>query len=183
MKSSELKHISITIPDPIQSTSSLLSQKDPIDYNLLINKPTSSGSFFAYDVFSSAGAAADATFRDINIIGSVWDLQVSYSTEIIVGRGSTTAQISNVWTIRHTSTDFTFSAGSVIRVQAYLFSASDTLRMSLTGSYRNITPNATDLTSTNYEKVILATTSLTLKFQYATTAGNRPIFGYLLEVL
>ena len=71
MKSSELKHISITIPDPIQSTSSLLSQKDPIDYNLLINKPTSSGSFFAYDVFSSAGAAADATFRDINIIGSV----------------------------------------------------------------------------------------------------------------
>jgi hypothetical protein len=46
------------------------------------------------DIWSSAGATGDGTYRDINLIGANGDMEASYSQEIVVSRGSTTAKIT-----------------------------------------------------------------------------------------
>jgi hypothetical protein len=58
--------------------------------------------------------------------------------------------------------------------------------MSVTGSKRYLRAGATplDINSTNPELIFMnsGTTSSDVKLTYATTASDRPIFGFLIEI-
>lgn len=161
---------------------------DPLDYNRLKNKPEQEASVrsFAMDIWSSAWSTWDGTFRDLNLIGANWDRETSYSQEIISTLGSTTAKITRQWTIVPTWNIFTLAAWEVFSITSYFYSTTQTVRMSVTGSKRYLRAGATplDINSTNPELIFMnsGTTSSDVKLTYATTASDRPIFGFLIEI-
>lgn len=182
----EISYEVVNIPNPEESFQSKQSQKDPIDYNLLVNKP-SIWKYFCMDIWSSAGATWDGTFRDINLIGSNWDRQTSYSQEIIVSRWSTTAQITRSENITPTSNIFTLKPWQVFSITSYFNSSTQTVRISRTGwSVRYIRAGATplDLNSANQELIFInsGTSNSSVKLTFATSASDRPIFGFLVQI-
>lgn len=162
----------------------------PNDYELLFNKPTSStwSQFFAMDIWSSAGATGDGTFRDLNLIGANGDRETTYSQEIIVGRGSTTAKITRRESVTPVSNIFTLTSWQIFSITSYFNSSTQTVRISRTGSsIRYIRAGATplDINSANQELIFMNswTTDVSIKLTYATSASDRPIFGFLIEIL
>ena len=63
------------------------------------NRNISQVQYFAMDIFSSAWATWDGTFRVLKLIWFNGDLQKAYSQEIITALGSTTAQITKSYNI------------------------------------------------------------------------------------
>ncbi len=162
----------------------------PIDYELLFNKPDTSSSwskYFAMDIWSSAWATWDGTFRDVNLIWVNWDLETSYSQEIIVALGSTTAKITRSENITPTSNIFTLKPWQVFSITSYFNSATQTVRISRTGwSVRYIRAGATplDLNSANQELIFInsGTSNSSVKLTFATSASDRPIFWFLINI-
>ena len=143
--------------------------------------------YFAMDIFASSGSTWDGTFRDINLIGFNWDKWKSYTQEIIVALGSTTAAITKSYTINTLINNvIKLPAWKVFKISAYFNSSTQNLRIADTGSRRYIRAGTTplDLTSANPELIFInnwtTTSSITLKF--ATSASDRPIFGFLMEI-
>ena len=161
----------------------------PMDYNLLKNKPNSSSGSqtFAMDIWSTAWSAGDATFRDINLIGSNGDREVSYTQEIVVGLGNTTAKITKQATITPTGNLFTLLPWQVFSISSYFNSSTQTVRMSISGgSIRYIRAGATplDINSANPELMFInsGTINSSVKLTYATSASDRPLFGFLIQI-
>lgn len=151
------------------------------------NREISGMQYFAMDIFASGWAAWDGTFRDINLIGFNGDKGKSYSQEIISTLGSTTAAITKTYTIdTPVNNVFKLPAWKIFKISAYFNSATQNLRVADTGTRRYIRAWATplDLTSANPELVFInnwtTTSSITLKF--ATSAADRPIFWFLIEI-
>jgi len=151
------------------------------------NREISQEQYFAMDIFASGWAAWDGTFRDINLIGFNGDKGKSYSQEIISTLWSTTAAITKTYTIdTPVNNMFKLPAWKIFKISAYFNSATQNLRISDTGTRRYIRAWATplDLTSANPELVFInnwtTTSSITLKF--ATSAADRPIFWFLIEI-
>lgn len=160
---------------------------DRQDYNLLKNKRTGWSSFFAMDIWSNAGATGDGTFRDVNLIGANWDRETTYSQEIIVGLWSTTAKITRNESISPISNVFTLTPGQIFSITSYFNSSTQTVRISRTGSsVRYIRAGTTplDINSTNPELIFMnsGTSNASIKLTYATTASDRPIFGFLINI-
>ena len=159
-----------------------------IDYNRLKNKPTSTGSsFFCMDIWSSSGATGDWTFRDVNLIWVNWDRETSYSQEIIVALGSTTAKITRSSNIEPAWNIFTLKPWQVFSITSYFNSATQTVRMSISGgSTRYIRAGATplDINSANQELVFInsGTSNASVKLTFATSASDRPIFWFLVQI-
>ena len=155
-----------------------------VDYQRLINKPSSSWDLFlAYDVWSTGWATGDGTFRDVNIIGSDWDMQVSYSQEILVGRGSTTANITRRWTAEIIWNDIQIPAWWIVNIQIAPWT--DQVRIVKTWwNLRYIKWSSLDMTSTNNEITFInsSTSTSSIKLQFATATTNRPIFGILITI-
>lgn len=158
------------------------------DYNRLKNLPTSSWSqYFAMDIWSSAWSTWDGTFRDVNIIGSNWDREISYSQEIIVALGSTTAKITRSSNIEPAWNIFTLTPWQVFSITSYFNSATQTVRISRTGwSVRYIRAGATplDLNSANQELIFInsGTSNASVKLTFSTSASDRPIFWFLITI-
>lgn len=151
------------------------------------NREISGMQYFAMDIFSSSGSTGDGTFRDINLIGFNWDKGKSYTQEIITALGNTTATITKSYTIdTPVNNTFKLPAWKVFKICAYFNSTTQNLRIADTGSRRYIRAWASplDLTSTNPELIFInnwtTTSNITLKF--ATSASDRPIFGFLIEI-
>ena len=177
------------LPEYTPSFEKVPSYNDPsIDYNRLKNKPTSNWSqYFAMDIWSSSGATGDGTFRDVNLIGANWDRETTYSQEIIVGRGSTTAKITRSENITPVSNTFTLKPWQLFSITSYFNSATQTVRINRTGSsVRYIRAGATplDINSANQELIFInsGTTDSSIKLTFATSATDRPIFGFLVNI-
>lgn len=159
-----------------------------VDYNRLKNLPTSSWSqYFAMDIWSSAGATGDGTFRDVNLIWVNWDRETSYSQEIIVALGSTTAKITRSESVTPVSNVFTITPWQIFSITSYFNSATQTVRISRTGwSVRYIRAGATplDINSANQELIFInsGTSNASVKITFATSASDRPIFGFLVQI-
>lgn len=180
----------ITIPSvstPDQSQGLNNAPIEDTQLNAGNNREISGMQYFAMDIFSSSWSTWDGTFRDINLIGFNGDKQKSYTQEIITGLGNTTAAITKTYTIDTPVNDIIkLPAWKVFRISAYFNSATQNLRVADTGSRRYLRAWSThlDLTSANPELVFInnwtTTSNITLKF--ATTASDRPIFGFLIEI-
>lgn len=163
--------------------------ENPVDYNRLKNLPstTSWNQYFAMDIWSSAGATGDGTFRDINLIWVNWDRETSYSQEIIVALGSTTAKITRSENVTPVSNVFTITPWQVFSITSYFNSATQTVRINRTGgSVRYIRAGATplDLNSSNQELIFInsGTTDSSVKLKFATSASDRPIFWFMIQI-
>lgn len=157
--------------------------KWPYDYELLKNKPKNQ--YFAMDVWSSSGATGDGTTRDLNLIGLNGDREVTYSQEIIVGLGSTTAKITKQSSIEPpNSNTFVVLPGQIVEVSASFNSSTQNLYVSNTGSKRYLKGTTLTLNSTNPDVTFINswTTEMTIKFQFATSASDRPIFWFFFKI-
>lgn len=157
----------------------------PNDYELLFNKPVASN--FCMDIWSSAWSTGDGTFRDVNIIWVNGDRETSYSQEIIVSLGSTTAKITRSENITPVSNIFTLTPWKVFSITSYFNSATQTVRINITGgSVRYIRAGATplDLNSANQELIFInsGTSNASVKLTFATSASDRPIFWFLINI-
>lgn len=159
-----------------------------IDYKRLKNiPPTTWNSFFCMDIWSSSWATGDWTFRDVNLIWSNWDRETSYSQEIIVALWSTTAKITRSSNIEPTWNIFTLTPWQVFSITSYFNSATQTVRISRTGSsIRYIRAGTTplDLNSANPELVFINswTSNASVKLTFYTSASDRPIFGFMIQI-
>ncbi len=151
------------------------------------NRNISGEQYFAMDIFSSSWNTWDWTFRDLKLIGFNWDKWVSYTQEIITALGNTTASITKSYTIdTPVNNTFKLPTWKVFKICAYFNSTTQNLRISDTGTRRYIRAWASqlDLTSTNPELIFInnwtTTSNITLKF--ATSASDRPIFWFLIEI-
>lgn len=157
---------------------------DSLDYKLLKNKPLSVVQSFAMDIWSSAWSAWDWTYRDINLIWLNGDRETSYSQEIIVWLGSTTAKITRQGTIMPTWNTFIVNPWKVFSINSYFSSATQNLRVSITWSKRYLKWWVTDLNSTATDLIFInsGTTPNVITLKFATTAAERPIFWFLIEI-
>lgn len=156
------------------------SQIDPS-----LNRDISGEQYFAMDIWSSSWSAWDLTFRDINLIWLNWDKEKSYTQEIISTLWSTTAKITKSYTIdTPVNNIIKVPVWKVFKISTYFNSSTQLLRVSTTGSKRYLKWWNTDLSSTVPELVFMnswsTTINVTLKF--ATTASERPIFWFLIEI-
>lgn len=180
----------ITIPDiKIPDQSQGLNNAPIEDTQLQVwnNREISGMQYFAMDIFSSSGSTGDGTFRDINLIGFNWDKWKSYTQEIITALGNTTAAITKTYTIdTPVNNVFKLPAWKIFKISAYFNSATQNLRIADTGTRRYIRAWATplDLTSNNPELVFINnwTTTSSINLKFATSAADRPIFWFLIEI-
>jgi hypothetical protein len=189
MSKDKPKNDSITIPVfvPVFKQIPWLNTEQE-DYKLLKNKPTSLWDrYFAMDIWSSSGSAWDWMFRDVNLIGTNWDREITYSQEIIVGRWSTTAKITRSENITPISNAFTLKPWQIFSITSYFNSSTQTVRISRTGSsvrYLRAWATPLDITSANPELIFInsGTTDSSIKLTFGTTASDRPIFGFLINI-
>ena len=180
----------ISIPDiklPDQSQGINNAPIEDVQLQVGNNKDISRERYFAMDIFSSAWNTWDGTFRDINLIWFNWDRSISYTQEIISALGNTTAAITKTYTIdTPVNNVFKLPAWKIFKISAYFNSATQNIRIADTGTRRYLRAWATplDLTSANPELVFInswtTTSNITLKF--ATSAADRPIFWFLIEI-
>lgn len=178
----------ITIPEiktPDQSQGLYNAPIEDTQLNVGNNREISGMQYFAMDIFSSSGSTGDGTYRDINLIGFNGDKWKSYTQEIITGLGNTTAAITKTYTIdTPVNNIIKLPAWKVFRISAHFTNATQNLRVSITGSKRYLRSWNTDLTSTNPELAFInsgtTTSNITLKF--STSAADRPIFWFLIEI-
>lgn len=159
--------------------------EDRQDYNLLKNKPTWNGLFFAMDIWSSAWATGDWTYRDVNLIGSNWDMETSYSQEIVVGRWSTTAKITKRYTATVSGNLITIPAGWVVNIVANFTNATQFIRLTQAGwSLRWLRWSSLDMNNTNNDITFInsSNSDSTLLIKFWTSASDRPIFGISISI-
>jgi hypothetical protein len=175
----------IDISDPIESFQSIHSQTDPIDYTLLVNKPTWNGIYFTMDIWSSAWSTGDGTYRDVNLIGANWDMETSYSQEIVVGRWSTTAKITKKYNCIVSGNNITIPWGSTVLVACSFTNATQFWRIVKTWwSLRWIKWSSLDISNTNNDIAFInsSTSESTIKIQFGTSASDRPIFWLSIQI-
>lgn len=160
--------------------------EDRQDFKLLKNKPASGFTFFAMDIWSSAGATGDWTYREVNLIGANWDMETSYSQEIVVGRWSTTAKITKRYTAIVSGNLITIPAGWVVNVVANFTNATQFIRLTQTWwSLRWMRWSSLDMNNTNNDITFInsSTSDSTLLIKFWTSASDRPIFGINISIL
>jgi hypothetical protein len=69
-------------------------------------------------------------------------------------------------------------SGKCVRISVSPNSATQTITVVVTGTYKHLKGSSLALTTANPDTIIMATTGnkLDLKLQYSTSAGERPIF-------
>lgn len=179
----------IDIPNPEQAMNSENSQKDRIGDSLINvgnNRKISGMQYFCIDIFSSSGATWNVTFTDVNLIWQKWDIAKSYSQEIIVWLGSTTAQITKSYTIdTPVSNNLSVPPWRIAEIYWRPSSSTQQIRIWVTWTYRFIKWSTLDLTNTTDSVTILnsGTSNLKLKIKFSTSATDRPIFWFLLKII
>lgn len=156
-----------------------------LDYNLLKNRGNSWVQYYAMDIFSSSWAAGDVTFRVIKLIWTNWDLETTYSQEIITWLGSTTAKITSVYNIATPISDtFSVLPWKIFEIYASFNTATQNLQVNTAGSKRYLFGSSTTITSANPNITIINTwtTDLSIQLKFATSAAERPIFWFLIKI-
>lgn len=180
----------ITIPNVKTPDQSQGLNNAPIeDTQLKIgnNRNISEMQYFAMDINCSAGATADWTYRVMNLIWFDWDKAKSYSQEIIVWLGSTTATITKTYTIdTPVNNIIKLPAWKVMEITARFPTSTWIMRVDYTGSLRILKSESAgfDMSSTNTHIVFInsntTTKDITLKFY--TSASDRPTVGFFVRI-
>jgi hypothetical protein len=137
------------------------------------------------DIWSSAGATGDGTYRDVNLIGNNWDMETTYSQEIVVWRGSTTAKITKKYNCTVSGNNITIPWGATVVIRCSFTNATQFARIVKTSwSLRYIKWSSLDISNTNNDIIFInsSTSESTIKIQFGTTASDRPIFGFSIEI-
>jgi hypothetical protein len=178
----------ITIPEPKTADISYGYDSEVIKWAQIdptSNRKINQMQYYALDVWWTWGAAWDTTYRIINLIGLNGDRDRTYSEEIIQGLGSTTARITKTYTI-DTPVNGTIKVPpwAIFRINSRFSTSTQTLRMTITGSYRFLLWSANDLTSSNPSATLInaSNTSLSIYFRFQTTAAERPVFWFFVEI-
>lgn len=179
----------ITIPElktPDQSQGFNNAPIEDLQVNVKNNRNISQVQYFAMDVWSSAWATWDGTFRVLKLIWFNWDREKQYSQEIITALGSTTAKITKSYNIDTPKSD-TISVPSwkVFEIYASFNSATQNLQVvNTTGSKRYLFWSNTTLTTTNQNISMInsGTDNLNIQLKFATSASDRPIFWFLIKI-
>lgn len=180
----------ITIPSiktPDQSQGLYNAPIEDTQLNVGNNRDISGMQYFAMDIWSSSGSTGDGTFRDINLIWFNWDKEKTYTQEIITALWNTTAKITKSYTVDTPINNIIkLPAWKVFSITSYFNSSTQTVRLNVTGSKRYLRAGSTplDINSTNPELVFINswTTTSEVKLTFATSASDRPIFGFLIEI-
>lgn len=178
----------ITIPDIKTPDQSQGFNNEPIeDVQLKVwnNRNISKEQYFAMDIWSSSWSAWDLTFRDINLIWLNWDKEKSYTQEIISTLGNTTAKITKSYTIDTPINNIIkVPVWKVFKISTYFNTSTQLLRVSTTWSKRYLKWWNTDLSSTVPELVFMnsGSTTINVTLKFATSAAERPIFWFLIEI-
>lgn len=185
MKSSE----TINIPNPEQSQYVSDSQSQPLE-DLQIragnNRNISNIQYYAFAIQSTSGNTGDWTLRNVNLIGYNGDREKSYTTEIIVGMGSTTAVVTKQYTIdTPTNSVIRVPSWKVLEVSTSIASATISLKVNITGTTRFLRWTTTTLTSTVPEVTIMNSwlSDLLVTLQFSTSAAERPSFWILMKII
>lgn len=185
MKSSE----TINIPNPPDSEYARQWQSAPLeDVQIRVenNRNISQNQYFAYYLNSTAWAVWDGTIRDLNLIGFNHDRTKSYSQVLIVAKASITAEVTKEYTIdTPVNNIITIPSWKAVRISVSPSSATQTITVNVTWTYKHLKGSTLTLTSATNEAIIMATTGnkLLLKLQYSTSAWERPIFWILIEII
>lgn len=180
----EIDFTTIDINDPVESFQSRQSQLDPIDYRLLVNKPHFFD-YFTLFIDSSAGATWDGTYREVNLIWNNWDLWKSYSQEIVVWRGSTTATVTKKYTVSITWNSIEVPAWSIVEIECRPLTSTQIVQIATTGwSFQYISWNSMDFSFTFTKATILnnSTSNATLKLNFGTSWTDRPRFWLFIRI-
>lgn len=159
---------------------------EPIDYNYVVNKPSTWGvNFLALDFWSSAGATGDASYREMSLLGNNGDMTVTYTNVLLYWLGTTTYKLTKQYSwIEIVDNFITLPAWKVCRIQWQFSSTTQYARFIATWSKRFLRWSSLDLTSANPEVTFINTwADTTLTINFATTASDRPIFGIFLEII
>lgn len=148
----------------------------------------SGSSFFMFDFWGLSGGTGDTTYRNILFPCKDGDMQATYNTIALEG------QVSNInakWSMRYTTANYdgvktlTLKPWEIIEITWFFYSGTSNLRIQTTwGSYRLLYGTNTNLTSANphVSFVNASATDMTITFQYATSASDRPILGILCKI-
>ncbi len=150
------------------------------------NRDISNSQKFSMYINSTAWAVWDATPRDITLIGFNHDRTKTYSWTLVATKGSITAELTKEYTINTPSNNvIAIPSGKAVRISVSPSTATQTITVSVTGTFKYLKGSTLSLTSTTNEAIIMATTGnqLLLKLQYSTSAGERPIFWILIEII
>jgi len=165
-----------------------MSQKEPIDYEMLVRKGSTWGATYAvFDFWWTAWAVGDWTYREVNIWGSEWDMQVAYTAYTL---------LTGLWTMDYKLTrksswvtingnNITVPAWKTCRVSMYFNASTMLWRITVTGgSLLYLLGGSLDFTNTTPTCAFInaSASDATFVIKYATSAANRPIFGVMIEI-
>jgi len=174
-------HNEVSFDEPIFEKVQWLNEA-PLDYKLLRNKPNL---YFTLFINSSAGATWDGTYRELNLIWNNWDLWKSYSQEIVVAMGSTTATLTKKYTVNVIWNSIVIPSWAVIEIECQPITSTQIIRLVTTGwSFKYLLGTTTDLTST-FNKVTLlneSTSDATMKLNFGTSWTDRPRFWIFIRI-
>lgn len=178
----------IDIPNPKESDYSSRWQDQPIEdlqISVWKNKEISNEKYFVMDIWSSAWAAWTWTATKINLIWNNWDLEKTYSQEIIQWAWSTTAKITKKYTIDTPINNSVYLyPWKVFELNSYMNYSTQTLTLSFTWTYRYLRWSSLLITSTNPSVTFInsGTTVIKIDFKYSTSAWDRPIFWFYFKI-
>ncbi len=150
------------------------------------NRDISNSQMFAMYIDSSAGGVWDWTPRDLNLVWFQNNRTRTFTWTLIVWKADITANITKRYTINTpTRSTISIKSGRVARFSVSPTTATQTITVVVTWTYKFVRWSSLSLTSTNNEIAILNTTwwSITFKLQYSTSAWERPTFGILIEII
>lgn len=148
----------------------------------------SGSNIFMFDLWWNSWWTWDNTYRNILFPCKDGDMQITYNTIVLEWQISS---ISAKWSMRYTTANYdgvksiTLKPWEIIEVTANLFSASSNLKVNHSwGSARFLHGSNNVLTQSNphVSFVNASATDMTITFQYATSASDRPILGILCKI-
>lgn len=165
-----------------------MSQKEPLDYEMLVRKDSTGWmSYAAFDFLWTAWAVWDWTYREVNIGWSEWDMQVSYTAyTLLTGLGTmdyTLTRKSSGVTISWNN--ITVPAWKTCRINMNFNAWTMLWRITVTGwSLRYLLGGSLDFSNTTPTCAFInaSASDATFVIKYGTSAANRPIFWVLIEI-
>lgn len=180
----------ISIPDIKLPDQSQGINNAPIeDFQLQVwnNREISGMQYFAMTINCTAGATADWMARVVNLLWLNLVQEASYSQEILVWLGSTTATFTKTYTIdTPVNSIFKVPPWKIIDITVRLSTATSSVIMDYTWTMRYLKCESglNTMTSVNNHIIMMnSNTSIkdvTLKFR--TSAADRPTFGIFIRI-
>lgn len=148
----------------------------------------SGSNIFMFDFWGNSGGTGDGTFRNILFPCKDGDMQVTYNAIVLEGQAS---NISAKWSMRYTTPNYdgvktlTLKPWEIIEVTGNFYNSTHNVKVNYSGGSARFLywSNITLTTANPYISFVNASaTDMTITFQFATSASDRPILGILCKI-